>query len=177
MSMNSVYRRLLWLYPAEHRREFGGEMFAVLEDVWSEIENEGLWARTAFCAREFAGLVSGAVREHLRGTALFEMSGLLSTKRLNMRNGFRFPKTTAILMTIILLGVIVAIRKGENIAYSLPHVSQPIAPIHPVHSGLLPPIPLFFAAFYAAGLVGWAILFALRRSGVHRLDNISAEPK
>jgi hypothetical protein len=80
-------------------------------------------------------------------------------------------------MTIILLGVIAAIQKGENIAYSLPHVSQPIAPVHPVHSGLLPPIPLFFAAFYAAGFLGWAILFALRRSGVHRLDNIPGQSK
>jgi hypothetical protein len=33
------------------------------------------------------------------------------------------------------------------------------------------------ATFYAAGLIGWAILFALRRSGVHRLDETSGEPK
>jgi hypothetical protein len=29
--------------------------------------------------------------------------------------------------------------------------------------------------FYAAGLVGWVILFTLRRSGVHRLAEMSGE--
>jgi hypothetical protein len=38
-------------------------------------------------------------------------------------------------------------------------------------------MPLFFALFYAAGLIGWAILFALRRSGVHRLAGMSTEQK
>lgn len=92
-----------------------------------------------------------------------------------MRNGFRFPKSTAILMTIILAGVIAAIRKGEAIAASLPHVSQPIAPIHSTPSYLLPGVIAGFIFFYAAGLTGWAILFALRRSGVHRLCNLSEQ--
>lgn len=94
-----------------------------------------------------------------------------------MRNGFRFPKSTAVLMTLILLGVILAIRKGEAIAYSLPHISEPVGPIHPVRSGLLSDIPWFFLSFYAAGLIGWAVMFALRRSGVHRLDELSGERK
>jgi len=89
-----------------------------------------------------------------------------------MRNGFRFPKATAILMTIILAGVVVAIRKGEAISASLPNVSQPIAPIHSAPSYLLPGVIAGFVFFYAAGLIGWAILFALRRSGVHRLDEM-----
>jgi len=175
--MISVYQRLLWLYPTDHRREFGEEMCGVFQEMCGEIDGEGPIARAAFFVREFAGLVRGAAREHLRGFGVFNIGGLLSTRRFNMRNGFRFPKATAILMTIILLGIIAAIQKGENIAYSLPHVSQTIAPVHPVHSGLLPPIPLFFAAFYAAGLLGWAILYWLRRSGVHRLDNIPGQSK
>lgn len=92
-----------------------------------------------------------------------------------MRNGFRFPKTTAVLMTIILAGVIVAIRKGEAIAASLPDVSQPIAPIHSAPSYLLPGVVAGFIFFYGAGVIGWAILFALRRSGVHRLDDMQPE--
>lgn len=175
--MVRVYETLLWLYPAEHRREFGEEMCDVYLTMRGEMGGAGPIARAAFFVREFAGLVSGATREHLRGFGVFNISGLRSTRRFNMRDGFRFPKATAILMTIILMGIIVAIQKGENIAYSLPHVSQSIAPVHPVHSGLLPPIPLFLAAFYAAGLLGWAILFALRRSGVHRLDKLAGQPK
>lgn len=92
-----------------------------------------------------------------------------------MRDGFRFPKTTAILMTVILAGVIMAIRKGEAIEASLPHVSAPIAPIHSAPSYLLPGVVAGFLFFYATGLVGWAILFALRRSGVHRLDEMPLE--
>jgi hypothetical protein len=92
-----------------------------------------------------------------------------------MRNGFRFPKSSAVLMTIILLGVILAIRKGEVIAYSLPHVNPQLPPIQPARSVLLSGILLTFMFFYAAGLVGWAILFALRRSGVHRLAEVSGE--
>lgn len=92
-----------------------------------------------------------------------------------MRDGFRFPKTTAVLMTIILAGVLSAIKRGEDIAASLPHVGPQVGPIVPAHSTLLPPIPLLLALVYAAGLLGWAILFALRRSGVHRLAEMSAE--
>jgi hypothetical protein len=94
-----------------------------------------------------------------------------------MRNGFRFPKTTIVFMTLILGGVLTAIKKGEDIATSVPQDIGPIAPLHiqPVHSILLGGMPLFFAFFYAAGLIGWAIMFALRRSGVHRMADMSGE--
>lgn len=174
--MNTVYQRLLWLYPAEHRREFGEEMCSVFQEVCAEIANAGMFVRGTFFVREFGGLLSGALREHLRDLPIFD-GVLLSTRRFNMRNGFRFPKSTAVLMTLILLGVILAIRKGEAIAYSLPHISEPVGPIHPVRSGLLSDIPWFFLSFYAAGLIGWAVMFALRRSGVHRLDELSGERK
>lgn len=175
--MHSVYQRLLWLYPAEHRREFGEEMCAVFQEVCAEIASAGAFARGVFFVREFWGLIGGAVCEHLRGLAIFEVGPVLSTRRFNMRNGFRFPKSTAVLMTLILLGVILAIRRGEAIAYSLPHVNEPVGPIHAVRSGLLSGIPWFFLSFYAAGLIGWAVLFALHRSGVHRLDQLSGERK
>jgi uncharacterized membrane protein (DUF106 family) len=95
-----------------------------------------------------------------------------------MRNQFRFPKATAVLMAIILGGVVVAIQKGEAISASLQDaVTPPIGPIHPVHSVLLGGIVLGLLFFYAAGLIGWAILFALRRSGLHRLAETSLGPK
>lgn len=175
--MNGIYQRLLRLYPAEHRRRFGDEMWGVFEDVRGEIRGAGLLVHGAFFVREFCGLLGGALREHLRDMNIFEGGILLPTRRFNMRNGFRFPKSTAVLMTLILMGVILAIRKGEAIAYSLPHVNPQVPPIHPVPSILLPGIPLFLLCFYAAGLIGWAILHAMHRSGVHRLDEISGERK
>ena len=92
-----------------------------------------------------------------------------------MQTQFRFPKTTAVLMIIILVGVVWAIEKGQAIeaAYS---VGMPAGPIPPVES-LLPGIAEGRALFYVSGLIGWSILFALRRSGMHRLDRISSEQK
>ncbi len=175
--MAGVYQRLLRLYPAEHRREFGEEMNAVFQEMREEVEGAGPMARSAFFVREFAGLVRGAARERLRGFGVFDIGGLLSTRRFNMRNGFRFPKATAVLMTLILLGIVMAIRKGEAIANSLPHVNPQIGPIAAGHSTLLPPIALFFVFFWLLGFVGWAVLFALHRSGVHRLDQVAGQPK
>lgn len=92
-----------------------------------------------------------------------------------MRSEFRFPKTTAVLMTIILAGVAMIIKKGEAIEASWRSGQPPLGPIEPVHSTLLGGIAVLFVCFYAAGLIGWGILFALRRSGVHRLAETSAE--
>jgi hypothetical protein len=175
--MPTIYQRLLALYPETHRQQFGEEMMAVFEEVRADIRDKGASARAAFCVREIAGLLNGALAEHLRAFIGSDPGFSFSTRRFAMRNGFRFPKTTAVLMTIILLGVILAIREGEAIAYSLPHVNPQLPPIQPVHSVLLSGIPLMFMFFYAAGLVGWAILFALRRSGVHRLAEMSGERK
>jgi len=91
-----------------------------------------------------------------------------------MRTQFRFPKTTPILMTIILAGVVLAIQKGEAIQASLPDVNPAIGPIHPAQHTLLPEIAILLVSFYVAGLIGWAILFALRRSGSHRLDAMAS---
>lgn len=172
--MLRLYRNLLFLYPSDYRDQFGEEMMAVFADVRSDAAKRKLTARSLFYLHEAGGLFAGALREHAR--ALGASHGLaFSTRRFTMRNGFRFPKTTAVLMTIILAGVIVAIRKGEAIAASLPDVSQPIAPIHSAPSYLLPGVVAGFIFFYGAGVIGWAILFALRRSGVHRLDDMQPE--
>jgi hypothetical protein len=174
-----LYRGLLALYPTAYREQFGEEMIAVLSEMQVEFAAKNSWQRTAWWMRETAGLLCGVLREHARALGASDWLAFStlasSTRRFTMHNGFRFPRTTAVLMTIILAGVIVAIRKGEAIEASLPHVSQPIAPIHSAPSYLLPGVVAGFLFFYAAGLIGWAILFALHRSGVHRLDEMSME--
>lgn len=176
--MLAVYRKLLRLYPAEHRELFGEEMLAVLREESNDPANKRFLARGRFFAREITGLVNGALHEHFRAWIAIQDGLSLATGRFAMRNGFRFPKTTIVFMTLILACVVMAIKKGGDIAASVPNVDPPL-PIHiqPVHSILLGGLPLFFAFFYAAGLIGWAIMFALRRSGTHRLDNMSAGQK
>jgi len=176
--MITVYRSLLRLYPAEYRRVFGEEMLAVLSEECDQLASRRSLARVRLFLREAGGLIGGAVREQLRGFLQIEQELSFTTGRFAMRNGFRFPISTIIFMALILGCVLTAIKKGQDIASSVPNVNPPL-PIHiqPVHSILLGGMPLFFGFFYAAGLIGWAILYALRRSGVHRLADVSTAPK
>ena len=91
-----------------------------------------------------------------------------------MRNGFRFPKSTILFMTLILAGVLLAIKRGEDIAASFPPANPQAGPIQLAHS-TVPPIAILVVLFYAFGLVGGALLVALRRSGGDRLWGVSRE--
>ena len=174
----TLYRSLLRLYPAFHRERFGAEMIAVFGEVQAETVSKGTMAQVVFCLREGAGVVSGALQEHWRALGGEDVWLWFPTRRFTMRTEFRFPKATPVLMAIILGGVMVAIQKGENISASLRGaVEPPIGPIHPTHSVLLGGIVLGFVFFYAAGMIGWAILFAMRRSGVHRLADTAGGSK
>ncbi|HEY1676785.1 MAG TPA: hypothetical protein VGG04_03700 [Candidatus Sulfotelmatobacter sp.] len=173
--MRVIYSGLMRLYPAQYREQFGEEMAAVFEDLTSEHGAEKFLSRCAFFGREITGLMIGAARERMRVLFGDDLGLSLSTRRFFMRNEFRFPRTTAVLMTIILAGVAMAIKMGEDIAGSLPHDGGQVGPIHPVHPTLLGAIPIILVSFYAMGLACWAILFALRKSGFHRLANMSGE--
>jgi hypothetical protein len=81
-----------------------------------------------------------------------------------MRNEYRFPKATWILMIIILGGVISAIEKGQAIVASVPHISEPVGPIHPGDHLLLAGIIGSFLLIYGLGFVAWAVVFVSRRS-------------
>jgi hypothetical protein len=177
--MNSIrmYRQLLRLYPAPHRHNFGEEMIAVFGAIRTEAASHGIVTRSRFYLREAAGMIAGALGEHWRALGGRDVAIWVPTRRFTMHAEFRFPKATAILMTIILAGVMLAIKKGEAISTSLPYSNPPVGPIQPTQSVLVGGILLAFAFFYAAGMIGWIILFAIRRSGLHRLDETSAEPK
>jgi hypothetical protein len=158
------------MYPSAHRREYGEEMTAVFCAARAEIERQGAMARGLFWLREVCGLMRGAIEEHVRSRAGSHSRVPLPTGRFTMHSEFRFPKATAILMTLILAGVVLAIEKAQAISASLPHLNPPVGPIQPGHLTFLPPVLLMLAITYAAGLIGWMILFALKRLGVHRLS-------
>jgi hypothetical protein len=170
--MLSLYRCLLYLYPTAYRYEYGDEMAGVFREVRSETRTKGLLPRGKFFLREFAGLLYGALQEHSRaitGSNLFPSS----SRRFTMRSEFRFPKATPVLMTIILAGVILTIEKATAIEESLPLAyPQQLPPIKPEHFTFFPAMAVIFLSAYAAAVIGWAVLFALRRSGVHRLSEM-----
>jgi hypothetical protein len=174
--MLSLYQQLLRLYPASFREQFGEEMTSVFRETLADAGQRGAIAAGILCMRETAGILSGAARERLRSFGGDHVR-LVFLRRLTMHAEFRFPKATAVLMTIILAGVVVAIEKGEAIQASLPHVNPAVGPIQPVHSTLLPGVVLGLATFYAAGLIGWVILFAMHHSGVDRLAETPTRPR
>jgi hypothetical protein len=97
-AMTQLYRSLLYLYPGGYRREFGEEMSFVFGEA-RRAANQGFSSCTKFWLKEVAGLLSGAAREHFHG--LTGSHGENSSRRLNMR---RFPRSTIILMIVILIG-------------------------------------------------------------------------
>ena len=175
--MIGVYRQLLRLYPAAHRDQFGNEMLAIFSDLEADRASRHLVSRTLFSFREVMGLIRGACLEQAHAMLAPDIEFPFHARSFVMRNGFRFPKSTVVFMMLILGGVLLAIKKGEDIAISLPHINPQIGPIQPVHSTLLPPVVLLWMFFCAFGLVGWGIMFALKRSGMHRMAEISGERK
>src|SRR5881296_1820990 len=159
-----LYRYLLHLYPPAYRCEFGEEMIAVFREAQTETWHKSLMARVAFCAREAGGLLCGALQEHLRVITGADFLSLFRSGRFTMRSEFRFPKATAPLMAIILAVIVVAIEKAKAIQASLPHTNPHVGPIQPAQFTLFSTVLVVVAITCAAGLLGWAILFALRRS-------------
>ena len=168
--MLRLYQGLLSLYPAAYRREFGEEMQSVFLQAQAE-RNMAPWLKLAtFDAREILGLLSGAAQAHL--FSLFETDDWIRLRRFNMRPQFRFPRSTVFMMCVILAGVVLAIEKAKTIV----QMKEGVPPIsaagwHPLF-WLYP----FALALAVAGAV-WGVLFALRRTGIHRLDEIHTWPE
>jgi len=162
--MLSIYRRLLRLYPADYRSEFGDEMLGVIREAELEIK-EGAVSRAVFLLREVAGLLNGALQEHWRSVVGSHPSmSLWSSTRFTMRSGFRFPKSTAALMAIILAGVVLTLEKARSIVASAGEPDYP---------DLFAGVVVVFLAACVLAVAAWAALFAMRRSGVHRLADVA----
>jgi hypothetical protein len=160
-----VFRRLLFLYPVDYRSEFGHEMIGVFREAQSAVKKDFPSQASFFC-REVVGLLHGALQEHWRAvTGSHSNMSLWSPRRFTMRSGFRFPKSTAALMAVILAGVILTLEKARLIVASAGEPDYP---------DLLGGMVVIFLIACVLAVVGWAALFALRRSGVHRLSEVSS---
>jgi hypothetical protein len=151
-------------------------MIAVFCDVDADAHKKGSVAAAKIYVREIGGLFHGAIAEHARCVLGSHVASPLSSRRFTMRSDFRFPKATAFLMTVILAGVVLAIEKAEAMRASVPDVYPPVGPIQPAHLTVLATMALMLLVVYITGAVGWIVLFALRRSGVHRLSEVSSSP-
>lgn len=172
--MATLSRYLLYLYPAAHRMEFGEEMRDVLCERQKDIGKRGALARWIWNGREIGGLLRGAAQEQARA-----MTGLYSweefpMRRIRMRTEFRFPKATPVLMTVILAAVVMAIEKARAIQLSVPPSHQQVGPIQSANFTVVPSFALWWVIGCAVGAIAWGIAYALRRSGVQRLEELQA---
>jgi hypothetical protein len=162
--MLSFYRWLLYLYPQLYRDEYADEMVSVFRDAHADVSAGSFNERIAFRVRESLGLLAGAVREHIRIATASHQS--ISFRGFDVRPEFRFPRSTVFLMSIIFAGVILAMEKANTIQVKYAAGAGSIWPSLPWFLG-------FTLLFTCAGaLVGWGILFALERTGTHRLANL-----
>jgi hypothetical protein len=169
--MLPLYRSLLYLYPATYRCEYGEEMIEVLAEVQAETRKQGALARVFCGAHEAGGLLYGALREHFRGiTGSYDV---FSQRRFAMRSEFRFPKATVGLMMVILAAVLFTIEKAKAISASVPHANPPVGHIQPAQITIVPSLLVAMISAIVAGVVGWAILFALHRSGIQQLSEMN----
>ena len=163
-----LYRCLLYLYPPLYRREFADEMICVFRDVQAEVRTAGVLERISFRVREIEGLLGGALHEHLR--LITGSDQPISFTRSDMRPEFRFPRSTVFLMLLIFGGVIVAMQKANTIQLKYADGVGSVWPSLPWFLGFT----VLFTC--TAALAVWGILFALGRTGVHRLGNIDTTP-
>ena len=170
--MLRLYRCLLYFYPADYRREFGDEMAAVYLQARNVTAGGRVTAGATFYAREIVGLISGAVRGHVR--RLVGWGDWVPSRRFDMRPQFRFPRSTVFLMCAILAGVVLAIEKARIVVQmkeGLPHGTTAVW--DPMLWSLLLALALVLAAVASI----WGILFALRRTGMQRLDQVHTWPE
>jgi hypothetical protein len=162
--MLTLYQALLYAYPTAYRREYAAEMLAVFSEAKQALPNEPLRQRLSFWARELTGLLCNALREQLY--ALLGSHGWIPFRRFDMRPEFRFPRSTVFLMTLVLAGVVLAIEKATTIELKYGSTLGTV----------WPSLPAFFLVMSVSmamlAAIVWAILFALRRTGMHRLANI-----
>ena len=153
-----VYCWLLCLYPGSYRDQFGEEMMSVFCGARSELP-PALTAKIGFYRREFCGLLSGALCAHF--DRLFGPA--IPFRRFFMQAHFRFPRSTVFLMLLIFAAVLLAISKASGVA------GDAVGSVWP---SLVCVLAFMVLTMCAAAIVVWGILHTLRRSGVHRLENI-----
>lgn len=169
--MLALYRSLLYLYPSAYRAEFGREMLVVLSDLQLELRHETWWKRLHISLHEIAGLLCGAFQQHvhaLTGSYLY----FSSPRRSAMRSEFRFPKSAVALMTLILVAILYAIDQARSIQLSLPPSHTDVGPIKSAEFTAVPTMFIAVLGAFFIGAAAWAIIFALRRSGMHRFSQV-----
>ena len=178
--MTALYCWLLKLYPRAHRHRFGEEMLGVFAEAQAETRCTDIRRRLVFYYREFAGLLSGALREQLYAVTLckqpLEIGGIMIRQ-----TRCRFPRSAIFMMGfvfVVVVGMIVKIQGvshfyGRIISGELPHQAFQ----WPSYYGLISGIAVVFLLAWAVGIAVWAIAYAMRRTAAQQLGEFEAWPR
>ena len=169
--MSSFFAALLYFYPSSYRQEFGEEMLTVLSQLQQDARTRGILALTVSYARETSGLLRGALREHLQRSLLSKNVPSFAERRFPMRSEFRFPKSTVTFMLLTFAGVFLAIEKAKELQHWIDRDS-PLGPGAMDHVAIIPSFFLVLFLVFACAVLGWAVLFLFRRTGLHRLERL-----
>jgi hypothetical protein len=189
-----AYESMLSLYPRAYRDRFGGEMLQVFDEVRAAMAHENPGARLAFYLSEFRGLLLGAASERIRALGAPHGFEFFGKRSLYMQPERKFPYTSIAFMSLALGIIVLTIVKAQGIAYYMQQfnlVGKDIRPNQlgyvspfghsladwPSHWGLLASIALFFVITWLAAVTAWGVAHALKRSGVHRLDEAQTWPQ
>ena len=159
----TLYRWLLRVYPESYREEFGEEMTSVFREARNEIP-PALIAKINFYQREFCGLLSVPLFAHLH--RLFGPA--IPFPRFYMQRQFRFPRFTVLLMLVIFAAVILTIAKAMSVSVAYGATPGTVWP------SLISVFGVMVVGMCTAAVVIWGILHSLRRSGIHRLENVQS---
>jgi len=85
-----------------------------------------------------------------------------------MQRQFRFPRFTVLLMLVIFAAVILTIAKAMSVSVAYGATPGTVWP------SLISVFGAMAVSMCAAAAVIWGILHSLRRSGVHRLENVQS---
>ena len=80
-----------------------------------------------------------------------------------MRHPFRFPRATVVLLLANFVGTMFIMARGKAMAFAIG--------VWPVFGSVVMHLVVFALLSACAAAVCWGILYNLRRSGVHRLEN------
>ena len=177
--MLPLYHFLVHLYPATYRGQYGEEMLAVLSEVLTENQKKGVRAQIVSAICEITGLLCGPPSRSTSASLRVPFAWknpFQGESQCALISGF--PKATVTLMALVLLAVFLAIEKGKDIQASIAYANPQVGPIHATQQlALLPTLLLVLAFACLMGAFGWAMLFALRRTGSQRLSNVDVSSR
>jgi hypothetical protein len=153
--MTRLYRWLLFLYPSDYRAIFGREMTEVFDKAHAATSKRGILGRAAFYLRELTGLIQTASYAQIR----------IHCEWADRMKRFVSGRAAVTALIFMFVAIATAIEILKSFAFHR-HPTQPML----WHEFLL--AVLAGLTVICGGVIGWAILFLLGRSGVHRIANI-----